>query len=76
MNLTGKDCMTNQDKLLKQVARVVLRMAEDVDFLLGRVHEFGPHKRGNQAYVARRTVALRANVDSLRSGLGLKPRFR
>jgi hypothetical protein len=63
--------MTEQDKLIKQIARFVLRMATDVDFLLGHVHEFGPPVQ--QKAVARRTLALRANVDSLRSTLGLKP---
>jgi hypothetical protein len=63
--------ITEQDKLIKQLSRFVLQMATDVDFLLGNVHEFGPAAR--QKAVARRTVALRAGVDSLRSTLGLKP---
>jgi hypothetical protein len=63
--------MTEQDKLVKQLARFSLQMATDVDFLLGYVHEFGDPVR--RKAVARRTAALRANVDSLRSMLGLKP---
>lgn len=65
--------MTEQDKLIKQLARFALQIATDVDFLLGHVHEFGPHVPGKQKAVARRAAALRADVDSLRSTLGLKP---
>jgi hypothetical protein len=69
--------MTNQDKLLKQVIRLILKMAEDVDFLLGHVHEFGPHNSSyRQRFVAQRTVALRANADALRLLAGLKPQSR
>ena len=66
--------MTQQDKLVKQIARLVLRMAEDMNFLLGYVHEFGPHTVPyRQGAVARRTVALRASAEKLRSVLGSKP---
>ena len=68
--------MTNQDKLIKQLTRVVLRMAVDVDYLLGRVHEFGPHKSGNQSHVARRVAALRASAEKLESIADSKPQSR
>jgi hypothetical protein len=62
--------MTEQDKLLKQIARLVAQMGDDMDFLLGYVHEFGPAAK--RRFVARRTVALRANVEKLRLALGTK----
>lgn len=68
--------MSHQDKALKQLTRLVLQMTDDVDYLLGRVHEFGPNKPGNQRFVARRVVSLRANAEKLRSMLGSKPQAR
>ena len=65
--------MTQQDKLIKQLSRVVLRMGDDLDFLLGYVHEFGAHTPRKQGAVARRAVALRANVEKLRSIVETKP---
>lgn len=65
--------MTQQDKLIKQLTRVVLRLADDVDFLLGYVHEFGAHTPRKQGDVARRAVALRASADKLRLALDSKP---
>jgi hypothetical protein len=65
--------MTQQDKLIRQIARLVSRMSVDVDYLLGRVHEFGPHTKGKQQYVARRVVGLRADVAKLGLALGSKP---
>jgi len=58
--------MTQQDKLIKQLVRLAAQMGDDLDFLLGHVHEFGPHTSRSQTRVARRAVALRASVEKLR----------
>lgn len=68
--------MTQQEKTIKDLVRVVLRLSEDMDYLLGRVHEFGPNTKGNQPHVARRVVALRAAVETLRSTSDLKKPIR
>jgi len=59
--------VTPQDKLIKQLYRLTVRMSEDVDYLLSRVHEFGPNTPDNQRRVARRVVGIRADVEKLKS---------
>jgi len=61
--------MTQQDKLIKQLYRLTVLLADDVDHLLCHVHEHGPHKPNtrNQSRVAQRVVVLRANVEKLKS---------